>query len=134
MCLRWRVSFPGLIAYAINPNLDDPNKAYPFVVTTLLPRSLQGIVLAALVSAIMSTISALVNSTATVFTIDIYQRFIEPGVVYRRILIRVGRYTGDVVLLIGFLVRLPLVRSGSTSSRIARRSGRCLPDPTVAVL
>ena len=89
--LAFSVAFPGLIAYALDPNLDDPNKAYPYLVTNLLPPSLQGLVLAALVSAIMSTISSLLNSTSTVFTIDIYRRFVRPDAPAQRLIV-VGRY------------------------------------------
>jgi len=102
LLLALAVSFPGLIAYALNPNLEDPNTAYPYLVTTLVPESLQGLLLAALISAIMSTISSLVNSTSTVFTIDIYQRFIDPDAPHEKMIV-VGRCAGTLVLIIGVL-------------------------------
>lgn len=129
--LALAVSFPGLIAYAINPNLEDPNKAYPFVVTYLLPPALQGLILAALISAIMSTISSLLNSAATVFTIDIYERFIEPGVEQAK-LIRVGRYTGIAVMLIGLLC-VPLVSRWEHIFSYCQEVWVLLAGPTVAV-
>jgi SSS family solute:Na+ symporter len=96
------VAIPGLIAHAIDPHLKDPNQAYPFLVTTLLPPALRGIILAALVSAIMSTISALVNSTATVFTIDIFHQ-LYPREISQARLITVGRWCGVVTLTVGTL-------------------------------
>ena len=58
------VVFPGFIAHAIDPTIQDPNQVYPFLVMNVLPPSLRGVILAALVGAVMSTVSSLVNSTA----------------------------------------------------------------------
>lgn len=97
--LALAVSFPGLIAYALNPNLENPNEAYPYVVREVLPPFFRGLLLAALVSAIMSTISALVNSAATVFTMDIYQRFLHKDASQAR-LIATGRLAGVGIMLV----------------------------------
>ncbi len=125
------VTFPGLIAYAINPNLEDPNKAYPFLITTLLPPSLRGLLLAALISAIMSTISSLVNSTSTVFTIDIFQRFVGKGMPESQ-LIGVGRITGAAVLVVG-VACVPLVRMWEHIFAYCQEVWVLLAGPTVAV-
>ena len=129
--LALAVTFPGLIAHAMNPNLKDPNQAYPFLITTLLPPILKGVILAALVSAIMSTISSLVNSTATVFTIDIYKRFSKKGKSEEQ-LIRVGRYAGAIVLLIGVLC-VPLVELWKYIFAYVQQIWVLLAAPTVAV-
>ncbi len=129
--LALAVSFPGLIAYALNPNLEDPNTAYPYLVTRLVPVSLQGLLLAALVSAIMSTISSLINSTTTVFTLDIYQRFLNKDAEHGR-LIRVGRYAGAVVLIVG-VACVPLVRMWEHIFAYCQEVWVLLAAPTVAV-
>ncbi|MFA6244230.1 MAG: sodium/solute symporter, partial [Candidatus Hydrogenedentales bacterium] len=129
--LAFAVSFPGLIAYALNPNLPDPNTAYPYLVTTLLPPALQGIVLAGLVAAIMSTISSLVNSAATVFTIDVYQRFLDRGVAERRLVV-VGRWSGTAILLIG-LVCAPIVAKWEHIFSYCQEVWVLMAGPTVAV-
>lgn len=131
LLLALAVTFPGLIAYAINPNLDDPNTAFPYLVTTLVPPSLQGILLAALISAIMSTISSLVNSTSTVFTIDIYQRFIRNDASQKR-LIAVGRCAGVGVMLVG-LACVPLVGLWEHIFAYCQEIWVLLAGPTVAV-
>ncbi len=125
------VAFPGLIAHAINPNLPDPNQAYPFLITELLPTSLQGLLLAALLSAIMSTISSLVNSTATVFTMDIYQRLQRNEVSQVR-LIRIGRVTGAAVLLVG-VACVPLIGLWEHIFAYCQEVWALLAGPTVAV-
>jgi SSS family solute:Na+ symporter len=131
LVLALAVSFPGMIAYAMNPNLEDPNTAYPYLVTTLVPVSLQGLLLAALVSAIMSTISSLLNSTATIFTIDIYQRFISKDAAQER-LIRVGRYAGLSVMIVA-LVCVPLVGMWRHIFAYCQEVWVLLAGPTVAV-
>ena len=131
LLLALAVSFPGMIAYALNPNLEDPNTAYPYLVLTLVPVSLQGLILAALVSAIMSTISSLLNSTATVFTIDIYQRFIDKEAAQEK-LIRVGRYAGLAVMLVA-LACVPLVGMWRHIFAYCQEVWVLLAGPTVAV-
>ncbi len=125
------VSFPGLIAYAINPNLEDSNQAYPYLVTTLLPPAIQGLILAALVSAIMSTISSLVNSTATIFSLDIYQRLYRKNAPDKE-LIRVGRWCGAITLLVG-VVCVPLVGKWDQIFAYCQEVWVLLAGPTVAV-
>ncbi len=131
LLLALAVTFPGLIAYALNPNLEDPNTAYTYLVTTLIPPSLQGILLAVLISAIMSTISSLVNSTATVFTIDIYQRFVNKDALQDRLIV-IGRYTGAAVLATGVLC-VPLVGMWEHIFAYCQEVWVLLAGPTAAV-
>jgi len=57
-----------MIYRVINPTLSNPDAAYPMVVAAVVPSGLRGLVLAAILSAIMSTVSGLVNSTSTLVT------------------------------------------------------------------
>ncbi len=125
------VAIPGMIAHAIEPHLKDPNQAYPFLVTTLLPPALRGIILAALVSAIMSTISALVNSTATVFTIDVFRPLFGRNMSEAR-LINVGRWCGTITLVVG-VVCVPVVGRWQHIFKYCQEIWVLLAGPTVAV-
>lgn len=131
LLLALAVTFPGLIAHALNPNLENPNTAFPYLVTTLVPRSLQGLLLAALVSAIMSTISSLLNSTATVFTVDIYQRFARREPSQERLIV-VGRFAGVAVMGVG-LACVPLVAMWEHIFAYCQEVWVLLAGPTVAV-
>ena len=93
--------FPGLIAYVLDPGII-PDSAYPFVVHKLVPSGLRGIVFAGLCGAIISTIEALINASSTIFTFDIYQRFLNKNASQQE-LIRIGRICGGTVLIIGAL-------------------------------
>jgi SSS family solute:Na+ symporter len=130
--LALAVTVPGLIAYALNPNIEDPNTAYPYLITTIVPPSLQGLLLAALISAIMSTVSSLVNSTSTVFTIDVYERLIARPDVPQQHLIGVGRWAGMAVMAMG-LACLPLVGMWDYIFAYCQEIWVLLAGPTVAV-
>jgi SSS family solute:Na+ symporter len=93
--------FPGLIAFALDPNLPN-DAAYPYVVANLIPIGLKGLVFAGLIGAIMSTIEGIINATSTVFTYDIYARFFQKNISGKQ-MIKTGRITGAVVLVIGGL-------------------------------
>jgi SSS family solute:Na+ symporter len=92
--------FPGMIYAVINPNLKISDEAYPRVVATVVPAGLRGLVAAAILGAIMSTISGLVNSTATMVTLDIFRRWKGRELSEKR-LIRFGMWAGGIALFTG---------------------------------
>lgn len=113
--------FPGLICAALIhqgqlPNtLEKSEQAYGFMIAHLLPAGLRGLVAAALLAALMSTVASALNSAATLFTHDIYRRF-SPAAADRR-LVLVGRIATAVGLLAAvawspFLGRYPSVFQG----------------------
>lgn len=69
----------GISIDALTP-ADYGDKVLPHFMVTKVPHGLLGLIIAAILSAAMSTISSGMNSSATVFLKDIYQRFIEPDV------------------------------------------------------
>lgn len=93
--------FPGLIAYALNPNLSVADEAFPYVVGELIPAGVRGLVFAGLLGAILSTIEAIGNACATIFTFDIYKPR-KPDISEQQ-LIRAGRLAAVITLLIGAL-------------------------------
>lgn len=65
---------PGVIAIQIIPELDQADQVFPSLIAELLPVGLRGLVLAALVAALMSSVDSTLNSAATLLTLD----FIKP--------------------------------------------------------
>lgn len=59
---------------------DYGDKIMPHFMVTKIPAGLVGLIVSAILSAAMSTISSGMNSSATVFTVDIYQRYFKPGI------------------------------------------------------
>jgi solute:Na+ symporter, SSS family len=106
--LPFIVVVPGIIAfYLFQSRISDGDQAWPFMVKQFLPAGLVGLVLAGLASAIMSTLSAITNSSATIFTLDLYKSIIRPNASDKELHF-VGRASGFVVMLIGVIVALIL--------------------------
>ncbi len=123
--------FPGLIYRVLNPNLDDPNAAYPEVVAAVVPAGLRGLVVAAILSAIMSTVSGLVNSTSTIVTLDLARRWKGRSWSEAR-LVRVGQWSGGLALLVGALFA-PIVMRWQSIFRYAQDLWAPMAAPVVVV-
>lgn len=123
--------FPGMIYYAINPNLEDHNAAYPAVVAALVTKGLRGLVVAAVLGAIMSTISGLVNSTATIVTLDIFRRWKGRNWPEAR-LVRFGQWAGGAALLVGALFA-PVVMKWDSIFRYCQDIWAPMAAPAVVV-
>ena len=99
--------FPGVIAYVLfKDQIDDPNDTLPIIITQLLPVGLKGLVSAALLAALMSTIAAALNSCGTLISIDIVKRN-WPGT-SEISLTRIGRIT-MVVVIVSAIAWSPLI-------------------------
>ncbi|XP_060075976.1 sodium/mannose cotransporter SLC5A10-like [Ylistrum balloti] len=84
------------------------NIAYPKMVLELLPDGLRGFLMAVILSAIMSSLTSIFNSSSTLFTMDLWRRF-RPRSTQRELLI-VGRIV--ILLMCGLsIVWLPLIKS-----------------------
>lgn len=69
----------GMVAFNLYPGIE-ADMALPTIVMELMPVGVLGLLVAALLAVVMSTASSYLNSTAVVFTKDIYQPFINPNV------------------------------------------------------
>lgn len=96
------VLFPGLIAIVLHPQLEDGDQALPKLISTLLPPGLGGLMFAAFLAGLMSSIDSVLNSTATLWTKDIYEKFIRKGASDKHYLM-VGRVATIVLLAIGVI-------------------------------
>jgi SSS family solute:Na+ symporter len=96
---------PGLLAYKLLPNLDRPDHAYLELVKTLVPSGLKGLILAGMAAALMSTVSAVLNSTSTILTLDLYKKFVNPNSTDRQNVF-IGRITTTLALLVSVGVAL----------------------------
>jgi SSS family solute:Na+ symporter len=95
---------PGMIAFALAEKgmLDlsgGSNTAFPVMVRELLPAGIKGVVLGGAIAALMSSLASLFNSSATLFTVDFYER-LRPGRSQKHYL-RVGRLATATVVLLG---------------------------------
>lgn len=99
---------PGIAAVVLAPGLPRPDEAYPTMMR-LLPAGVAGLVFAALIAAIIASTASKINSVATIFTLDIYNKIGEPKSETR--LVAVGRITAVVSIIIAILTARPLLGS-----------------------
>ena len=80
----------------------NPDRAYPLLLN-LLPHGLKGVSFAALTAAVVASLAGKANSIATIFTLDIYKKHINPGGSENR-LVSVGRITVVAAMLLAVIL------------------------------
>tara|TARA_B100000683_G_scaffold165631_1_gene159511 strand:- start:11717 stop:13363 length:1647 start_codon:yes stop_codon:yes gene_type:complete len=110
------VIIPGIVAFVLFK--EDPgvaasftseegvimnDKAYPWLISQFIPTGLKGLILAALSAAIVSSLASMLNSTSTIFTLDVYKPLIDKNASEKR-LIFVGRISGMIAIVIAIFV------------------------------
>ncbi len=118
MLIPFIVAIPGIVAYVMyTENLHEAknafeiagstalnnDNAYPWLISTFIPVGIKGLVLAALAAAIVSSLASMLNSTSTIFTMDIYKPYINQAASQTK-LVNVGRLTAGVALVIAVLL------------------------------
>jgi len=99
------VVLPGIAAVILAPDLSAPDKAYPEIMK-LLPAGVMGLVFAALIAAIVSSLASMMNSIATIFTMDIVKHY---GGRSEQQLVTIGRIVSLSALIIAVIVARPLL-------------------------
>jgi len=103
------VVLPGVAAVLLAPDLETPDKAYPTVMT-LLPAGILGLVFAALIAAIVSSLASMMNSISTIFTMDFYRHHVDREADEQK-LVRIGRTVSFSAMIIAMLLARPLLGS-----------------------
>jgi SSS family solute:Na+ symporter len=101
------VVLPGIAAVILSPDLSESDKAYPEVMK-LLPTGIKGLVFAALIAAIVSSLASMMNSISTIFTMDIVAHH---GNRSEQTLVTIGRITSVTALTIAVIIARPLLGS-----------------------
>ena len=84
------------------PSADQADKAYPWLLQ-FLPTGLKGIAFAALAAAIVSSLASMLNSTSTIFTMDIYKQYINPTA-SNKATVNTGRISAAIALIIASIM------------------------------
>ena len=101
------IILPGVAAAMLAPELAKPDRAYPTVMK-LLPTGVLGLVFAALVAAIVSSLASMMNSISTIFTMDMY-RHARGGEISESTLVNVGRTASVCAIVVAMLLAKPLL-------------------------
>lgn len=139
------VVVPGIVAYVMNVDASgvvtaasaDPafigeggnvinDSAYPWLIQSFVPSGLKGLVLAALAAAIVSSLASMLNSTATIFTMDIYKPYFGQRSSEGR-LVNVGRLTAAISLAIAVTLAPQLKNLGQVFQYIQEYTGVVSP-------
>ena len=141
------VVLPGIIAYVMNldpetgtlnmgllnsegflgtaGNVANDNAA-PWLIKNFIPVGLKGLILAALAAAIVSSLASMINSTSTIFTMDIYKSMFNKNANDKQ-MVKVGRLTGLVALIIAMLIAPQLGSLGQVFQFIQEYTGVVSP-------
>ena len=136
------VVIPGIAAYVIindpnimaslgdlalqnTPSADATDKAYPWLLQ-LLPVGLKGLAFAALTAAIVSSLASMLNSTSTIFTMDIYKQYLGRDTSDKTI-VSVGRVSAAIALLIAVFIAPLLQNLGQAFQFIQEYTGVVSP-------
>jgi SSS family solute:Na+ symporter len=103
MILPFVVVVPGIVAFALSADVAKPDEAYPWILENIVPAGIKGLIFAALIAAIVSSFSAIINSASTIFTMDLYKPFINKNASEKQ-LVAVGRISGFAAMCIAAIV------------------------------
>ena len=139
------VVIPGMVAFVLNAGPDGivtaesaaatfigesgniiNDNAAPWLISNFIPVGLKGLVLAALSAAIVSSLASMLNSTATIFTMDIYKPYINREAKEGK-LVNVGRISAFVALVIAVILAPQLNNLGQVFQYIQEYTGIVSP-------
>jgi len=139
------VVLPGIIAYVMN--LDetglltttsvDPgfigaagnfanDNAAPWLIKNFIPAGVKGLILAGLAAAIVSSLASMLNSTSTIFTMDIYKSHFNKNASDSK-MVSVGRITVVIALIIAIIIAPQLGSLGQVFIFIQEYTGIVSP-------
>ena len=128
---------PGMIAVALYPALfntvdgrvTNGDIAYPTLIVNLMPTGLVGLMIAAILAAVMSSLSSVFNSASTLVTLDFYKR-LRPEAPEKQ-LVNFGRIATGVMVVLGMLW-LPFIERISSQLYIYMQSVQAYISPPIA--
>lgn len=139
------VVVPGIVAYVMNLDpsgvfnpetidqsfigengLIENDNAAPWLIKNFIPSGFLGLILAALAAAIVSSLASMLNSTSTIFTMDIYKSLINKEASDKQT-VKVGRLTGLIALIIAMIIAPKLGNLGEVFQFIQEYTGVVSP-------
>lgn len=123
---------PGLLGLLLTTSGTPADHVYPVLIQELLPVGLRGLMYAAFLAALMSSIDSYTNSASTIFVHDVYQRFFVRGGSDRHYM-GVGRWVSLSIIVVGVLM-VPVVRQYETIYTAFQSFLSYFQGPTLALL
>lgn len=104
-------AIPGVMSQKLFPGLERPDMVYPAMILNLMPVGLLGVMIAVLFAALTSALSAIMNSTSTLFTMDFYSKINKDADDKKQV--QVGKIVSLVVIVIAALWAPQIGKFGS---------------------
>ena len=130
------VLLPGLAARALVPDLEDNDAAIPTLINALLPAGLKGLMFAAFLAALMSSVDSYLNSCVTIFTSDLYRplhHWFTGQALSERLGLILGR-TLTVLVLVFAAWYAPAFEESTTLYDVIQTLLSLFQGPTLAIL
>ncbi|WP_300600059.1 sodium/solute symporter [Niabella sp.] len=122
--------FPGMMCFVLFKDTAQSDNAYITLVTQLMPHGLLGLCLAALIAALIDTVSSGLNSFSTVFTLDVAGRFREMDDAAKR---RIGKWVTLVAGILAIGIAILFSRSGKGFFELSQGMVSILAPPLSVV-
>ena len=117
------VVLPGIIAFHIfEGKLDVPDEAYPKLVSRVLPVTLVGFFAAVLFGAILSSFNSALNSSVTLFGLDIYKEYFNKEANEIQI-VKAGKSFGILLAVMAMIVAPFIAKAGSIFNYLQEVNG-----------
>jgi len=121
---------PGIIAFALMPGLDNLDRVFPVLAFELLPAGLRGLLLVALLAAVMSSLDSTLNAAASLLTMD-FVRPLRPRTSGRTLLLIGRAFTAFLIAFAAFYA--PLIERFGSLFQYFQSTLAYLVPPIVAV-
>lgn len=106
--------------------INKSDEAYPWLLKNFIPEGIRGLAFAALAAAIVSSLASMINSTSTIFTMDIYKPYFNPQASNNQ-LVKTGRIVAVVALAIAMAVAQELSSLDQVFQYIQEYTGYIYP-------
>jgi SSS family solute:Na+ symporter len=125
---------PGMIAYYYFEGSIDSNSAYPELVRAVLPAPLVGFFAAVLFGAILSSFNSVLNSSVTLFGLDVYKQHINKEA-SERVVVKYGKIFGICLALAAMFIAPLIEGAGSLFNYLQEINGiYSIPILTIIVV
>ena len=119
--------------YQLQSTIHVSDDAYPWLIRNFIPPGIKGLAFIAITAAIISSLASMLNSTAALFTIDIYRKYIKPDATDKKI-VSVGRIAAVVTLVLAVIATNPLLGGLDQAFQyIQEYSGFLYPGITIVI-
>ena len=131
VCAFYIVNYQPELMQTLTGSIERSDDAYPFLIRNFTPTVVKGLSFAALAAAVISSLASMFNSTSTIFTMDIYKKFINKTASERK-LVSVGRLTSLASLILALIAVYPIMGGADQAFQVIQEySGFVYPGIVV---